>query len=205
MTNDNLVNLLGAILTFVALRYALQPSRWRMAGVGVVVGLMMITKLSALPIALALVVLALMAAGWKRRAEFLGIGVAATLAISGWYFIQNTVRYGDPTARATSARYLAQLGGLGTFIGVPYRMGNPVSLVFDRVPDRLLNSFWYQSGWNQFSWPWPVNVLFSLVLVAALAGLTHRHLNRNAVLGSSDDCRYWPLVDLGDCHPDGDV
>ena len=69
ITNDNLVNLLGAILTVVALRYALQPSRWRMAAVGVVVGLLMITKLSALPIALVLVVLALMAAGWKRRVE----------------------------------------------------------------------------------------------------------------------------------------
>ena len=182
ITNDNLVNLLGAILTVVTLRYALQPSRWRMAAVGVVVGLLMITKLSALPMALVLVVLALMAAGWKGRAESLGIGVAATLAISGWYFIQNTVRYGDPLARAASARYLSQVGGLGVWIGATYKIGNPVNLVLGRVPDRLLNSFWYQSGWNQFSWPWPVNLLFSLVLAAAVAGLIHRHLNRNVLL-----------------------
>ena len=51
VTNDNLVNLLGAVLTFVALRYVVSPTRWRMALVGAIVGLLVITKLSALPMA----------------------------------------------------------------------------------------------------------------------------------------------------------
>jgi hypothetical protein len=182
VTNDNLVDLLGAILTVVALRYARVSSRLRMAVVGAVVGLLLITKLSALPIALVLVVLPFMTTGWKRRAEYFGIGVLSTLLVSGWYLIQNTVRYGDPLARAASARYLAQIGGLGTFAGVPYEVTNPLSLIFVRVPVRILNSFWYQSGWNQFRWPWPVNLLFSIVLAAALVGLVHRHVDHKALV-----------------------
>ena len=182
VTNDNLVDLLGAILTVAALRYARVSSRLRMAVVGVVVGLLLMTKLSALPIALVLVALPFMTTGWKRRAEYFGIGVLSTLFISGWYLVQNTVRYGDPLARAASARYLTQIGGLGTYAGVPYKAGNPLSLIFVRVPVRILNSFWYQSGWNRFHWSWPVNLLFSLVLAAALVGLVHRHIDHKALV-----------------------
>ena len=58
VTNDNLVNLLGAVLTFLALRYALNPNRWRMAAVGAVFGLLVTTKLTTLPVALVIPVLA---------------------------------------------------------------------------------------------------------------------------------------------------
>ena len=67
VTNDNLVDLLGAVLTFVALRYARSPGRGRIAVVGAVVGLLLMTKLSTLPIAIVLVPLAFMATGWKKR------------------------------------------------------------------------------------------------------------------------------------------
>jgi 4-amino-4-deoxy-L-arabinose transferase-like glycosyltransferase len=182
VSNDNLVDLLGAVLTFVALRYARRPGRWRMAVVGAVIGLLLITKLSTLPMAFVLVALSFMATGWRRRVESLGIGVLSTLVVSGWYLVQNTVRYGDPLARAASARYLAQVGGLGTFF-TPYKAGNPVSLIFVRVPERILNSFWYQSGAvNQFQWSRPVNLLFSLVLAAALVGLVHRHIDHRTLV-----------------------
>ena len=182
VTNDNLVNLLGAILTFVALKYARAPSRWRMAAVGAVFGLLVTTKLSTLPVALVLVALAFMVQGWKRRAEFLGVGAGTALAFCGGYLIQNTVRYGDPLAVRASARYLAQVGGLGAPFLQPYKAGNPLTLVFVKVPKRILDSFWYQSGWNQFHWSWPVNLMFSLVLAGALAGLVHRHVDRRMLI-----------------------
>jgi hypothetical protein len=182
VTNDNLVDLLGAVLTFTALRYARAPSRWRMAAVGAVVGLLLITKLSALPIAIVLAVLAFLVTGWKQRAEFLGIGVLSTLACSGWFLIQNTVRYGDPLARRASAGYLSVTEGLGTPFGQAYKAGNPLSLIFVRVPRRILDTFWYQSGWNQFRWSWPVNIIFSVVLAGALAGLFHRHVDRKTLV-----------------------
>jgi hypothetical protein len=181
VTNDNLVNLLGAILAFLALRYVREPTRWRIAWVGAIFGLLVATKLSALPVGLVIVTLAFMVAGWKRRVELLGTGALAALAVCGWYLMQNTVRYGDPLARSASARYLAQVGGLGTLLA-PYKAGNPLSLIFDRVPARIGNTFWYQSGWGQFHWPWPVNLVFWLVLAGSLAGLVNRHVDHNVLI-----------------------
>jgi len=182
VTNDNLVDFLGAVFTLVALRYARAPSRWRIATVGGVFGLLVITKLSVLPVALVLVALAWMVPGWRRRAGFLAVSVLAALGVSGWYLVQNTVRYGDPLARAASSHYLEFVGGLGTF-WAPYKVGNPFSLVFDRVPVRIGNSFWYQSGWNQFRWSWPVNLLFWLVAAAMLVGLfVHRDVGRRRLV-----------------------
>lgn len=90
VTNDNLVNLLGAILTFVALRYLVSPTRWRMALVGAVIGLLITTKLSALPFAVIFVVLALRRREWLKSAQLLAIGFVTTLMVCGWYLIQNT-------------------------------------------------------------------------------------------------------------------
>src|ERR1700722_19127645 len=144
VTNDNLVNLLGAVLAVTALRYLMVPSRLRVMAVGLVVGLLLITKLSSFPIVIVLLVLPFMTRGWKRRLESLGIGVATTIGVSGWYFVQNAVRYGDPLARSASAHYLSQIGGLGTFPGQLYKVTDPLKVYFVDVPVRVLDSFWYQ-------------------------------------------------------------
>ena len=49
VTNDNLVNTLGALLTVVALWSLASPSTTRLIALGAVLGLTVITKLSALP------------------------------------------------------------------------------------------------------------------------------------------------------------
>ena len=182
VTNDNLANLLGAILVFLALKFTRAPTGWRMAAVGAVLGLLVTTKLSALPLAVVLVALPSLVPGWKRRTELFGVGLLAAVGVSGWYLIQNTVRYGDPLASTASTRYLAQVGGLGTYVGLPYKVEHPLTLVFVEVPRRVINAFWYQSGWNQFHWAWPVNLLFWLVLTAALTGLIHRGIDRGVIV-----------------------
>jgi hypothetical protein len=107
----------------------------------------------------------------------LAIGTLAAFVACGWYLIQNTVRYGDPLARTASARYLAQVGGLGTFF-TPYVVTNPVSLVFVRVPQRIADGFWYVSGSvGQFHWSWPANLVFWIALAAAVAGIIGRHID----------------------------
>ncbi len=78
VTNDNLVNLLGAVLTFCTLRYALAPSRWRMAVVGLVLGLLLVTKVSTSPLILLLPVLAFFVPEWRRRLVLFGVGVVST-------------------------------------------------------------------------------------------------------------------------------
>ena len=171
VTNDNLVNLLGALLAFVALRYVITPSPWRMAWVGVVTGLLVTTKLSVLPLALVVVVLAYLAGGWRRSAGHLALGYASTAGVCGWYLIQNTVRYGDPLALRASEHYLAQVGGLGTPYGQPYHVSDPLALIFVHVPSQIVRTFWYQSDWGVFHWPLPVNLAFFVASALALAGL----------------------------------
>ena len=189
VTNDNLVDLLGAVLVFLALRFAKAPSRWRMAAVGCVSGLLITTKLSVLPVVLIVVALAMLVPGWARRAGLVVAGYGSALLVSGWYLIQNTVRYGDPLARSASAHYLSLDGGLGTYFG-PYVVTDPFKLIVVQVPQRILQTFWYQSGWNQFQWSRPVNILFCIVTAGALAGLIHRHLKRETMV---------PLVAIAIC------
>ena len=181
VTNDNLVDLLGAVLTFLALRYVLAPSGKRMAAVGVVYGLLVLTKLTTLPMALVIVALALLAHGWKRRIEYFGIGAVASVIVCGWYLVQNTVRYGDPLARRTSAHYLSLLGALGSPIGKPYIVSDPVKTIVVQVPQRIVETFWYVSDWNRFHWSWPVDLVFTVVLAICLVGLVGQRPKRRAV------------------------
>ena len=115
VTNDNLVDLLGALLAFAAFRCFVSPTRWRMAFVGAVVGLLITTKRSALPFTVILIVLAFRRREWLKRVQLIAIGSVACIAVCGWYLIQNTLRYGSPLALGASERYLGEVGGLGTY------------------------------------------------------------------------------------------
>lgn len=185
VTNDNLVNLLGAVLAFVSLRCFVRPTRWRMALVGAVVGLLIVTKLSALPFAIVLVPVAFGRRKWLERVQLIAVGCVTSLAVCGWYLIQNTYRYGSPLASSASERYLAKVGGLGT-LGSPYKVTDPIRFIVVNVPDRFLHVFWYGSGWSAtFRWPWPVGLALWLILALSLIGLIGRHISRGklAVLG----------------------
>jgi Dolichyl-phosphate-mannose-protein mannosyltransferase len=190
VTNDNLVSLLGAVLTLVALRYVRAPGLWRMALVGAVFGLLFATKQSTLTVGLVLLVLVLVVQSWRRRAQHLAVALIAALATCGWYLIQNSVRYGDPLARTATTKYLTDSGGLGTWPGTPYKVTDPLKLVFFDVPQRIFDLFWYESGWLPFRWSWPVSLLFWSVCVAALFGLIHRrvHVERRILV------TLWALV-----------
>ena len=182
VTNDNLVSLLGAALTLVALRYVERPGRRRIALVGAVFGLLIVTKQSAVTVGLVLIVLVMMVKTWKLRAQHLVIALITALAVCGWYLIQNTLRYGDPLARHATERYLTASGGLGNFPEIPYVVTDPLHLVFIDVPQRIFGLFWYESGWLPFKWPWPVNLLFWAICGAALLGLVHARAQRRILL-----------------------
>jgi hypothetical protein len=181
VTNDNLVDLLGAVLVLLSLRYAKAPSSWRIAWVGVVFGLLITTKLSTLTVGLAILALACLVPGWVRRLQFAVIGLGTALLVSSWYLIQNTVRYGDPLAHAATIRYLAKMDALGGKIrlgdfNVVYTVADPLRHVFMSVPARIAQTFWYQSGWNTFHWSWQVNVAVTIAFACALIGLFGRHV-----------------------------
>jgi hypothetical protein len=169
VTNDNLVNPLGAALAYCAVRFCISPTRRWAAAVGTILGLLTITKLSALPVAAVLLPLAIASKGWIRRLEILAITASTALLVCGWYLIQNDIRYGDPLALAASRHYLGQAGGLGTF-GPTYVVTDPLRLVFVDVPLRIWYGFW-EGSWGLPSWPWPVLLVFWSGLVFALLGL----------------------------------
>ncbi len=181
VTNDNLVNLLGAVLGYLALRFIMSPGIWTMAWVGATFGLLVETKLSALPMGLVIVILVFLVPAWKRRLSLLAVAGGGAVLTCGWYLIQNAVRYGDPLARVASARYLALNGGLGTFLQ-PYRVKDPLSLVFWHVPRTIVNSIWYQSGWNEFHWSMPVNVVITAVVLMVLFGIYGQKIRRDVLI-----------------------
>jgi len=186
VTNDNLSNLLAALLTFFALRFVASPTRWRMALVGATVGLLIVTKLSALPLAVVIFVLAFRQHEFLRRAEMIATGCLASVLVCAWYLIQNTVRYGDPLAAAASQRYLTQIGGgLGMPYGVPFRVIDPLKTIVLEVPTRFIHVFFYGWGWDNVflkPLPLPVSLLFWVLLAFALVGLFGRHASRGVLV-----------------------
>jgi 4-amino-4-deoxy-L-arabinose transferase-like glycosyltransferase len=179
VTNDNLVNFLGAVLVYLALRFTLKPSWQRMAWVGACFGLMVDTKLSALVLGLLIVVLALVVTGWRRRVEYALIGVTTALVFSSWYLAWNWVHYGSPLANHAASRYLASDGALETLHGRPYVVSDPLRLIFDTVPRSLDSALYYASGWSTFLWPAWVNLIITIVVVGVLViGLRKTHADR---------------------------
>ena len=169
VTNDNLVNTLGAGVAYAAVRASATRTAAWIAAVGAVLGLLVITKLSALPAVIVLIPLVLMRKGWIVRAKAVGAAIAPILLIGGWYLVQNQVRYGDPLTAAATSHYLAPIGGLGSF--GPYVVHNPLQLVFAGVPSKIFARFWYSSMFPPFSWPALANSVFWVALVLSLAGL----------------------------------
>jgi 4-amino-4-deoxy-L-arabinose transferase-like glycosyltransferase len=173
VTNDNLVNLLGAALAYCAVRLVATPSAWRAIAVGGVLGAIVLTKLSALPVFLVLIPALFARPAWRARAALLAWIAGATLVVCGWYLIGNTISYGDPLALAASQRYLQLSGGLGTFY-TPYVIAHPLRLVFSDVPGRIFRGFWYTSGWTQFTWPTGISLALWVLLGGALMGLRRK-------------------------------
>lgn len=118
VNNDNLVTLLGAILTFTALQFTRTRTTSSMVATGATYGLLITTKLSVIPIGLILPVLAVLVPTCRRQVVVFAYGTLSALAASVWYLAQNWARYGDPLALRASTTYLSHVGGLGTRPGV---------------------------------------------------------------------------------------
>ena len=166
VTNDNLVTFLGAVLTYCALRFSDRSATGWMLAAGTVFGLLVTTKLSVIPLALLIPLLALLAPTWRRRWCLFVCGALSALAVSAWYLIQNWIRYGDPLARHDSIVYLTRLGGLGAYFGypIPYVVRDPLHLIVVDVPNRIVTN-WYEShgggstGRHQLASSWRVSSL----------------------------------------------
>ena len=142
---------------------------WKGAGVtGLVLGLAILTKVSAL-LLLPLALIALVVAGRQQRSEEEveslrrwvaegGVMVAVALAVGGWWYLRNGLLYGDPL-------------GIRVHVGTPWGRPAPVSLIalLPELP-RVYRSFWGAFGWGHVEFPPAVYLLLGGLVVLALVG-----------------------------------
>ena len=111
-----------------------------------------------------------MSAG-RRLASLLVYG-ATFLVVSGWWFFLNVHWYGDPLAKTASENHLREiLPGLIVNGGLADRM-------LHDVPNGIWSTFFYVSGWNQFSWSDGWYLPLWALLVSGLVGLVVRDVLR---------------------------
>ncbi|HUF85647.1 MAG TPA: phospholipid carrier-dependent glycosyltransferase, partial [Acidimicrobiia bacterium] len=181
VNNDNLANALGALVCVAAVYAATRPGparrpiAWSVL-LGVLVGALVLTKLSALPlvagVALATVFMVRNGRdglGALRLAGAFAANAAAALVVSGWWLVRNVDWYGDPFASdATHDHFVEVLPGLVVGAGASF------DRAFVELPRELWRTFWYSSGWNQLRWDEWSYLPFWLLLAVALFGIARR-------------------------------
>jgi 4-amino-4-deoxy-L-arabinose transferase-like glycosyltransferase len=190
VNNDNLANTLGGLLTLLLVVFVLRYTPlgehergrlWWTAAIGATLGLLVLTKASTIPLALAAVVaIVILRSSWRSLMTMLAVTAGSALVVCGWWLVQNQVRYGDPLAHRASIDYLGPIGGLGPRV---FRTPPMLRLLFADVPATVYHSFWYNSGWGYFRWPTLAYIPFWLALVAALAGLFVVRRNAHRPIG----------------------
>jgi len=189
VTNDALVIPLSSLalvgtLAYVRTRGCSSVRAAALAsGVGLTLGAATLTKLNALPlIPVLLGGLFLARTSLSRRVRDAGLAVAGWFAACGWWFVHNTREYGDPLAREATRAYLDELVP-SLIVPVPW-FDTERFLYF--VPQSLVETSWYNAGWNQLFAPFAFNLVLALVAaVAVFSGLR--------AFATGPASRLWPL------------
>jgi hypothetical protein len=175
VNNDNLLNVLGALLVFLVVRWVTQPpsSTARRIGaaavLGMVFGALVITKLSGLSMVVGVVVaIVCIGARLGERLLLLVASAASAALVSGWWLVRNVVIYGDPLALSETKAFLREHVPINIVGGDPF-----FERVLVTIPRGLFETTFYVSGWNQppFKWPGWAHLIFWLLALGALAGL----------------------------------
>ena len=187
VNSDNLVNLIAAAVVYLSVRSLTvdHPSSRQVRrfaiGLGLLVGLSLATKLTAVAIVLpALFAVARLA---RRSGQFrVTIPLFALLCtIPSLPWIIFTAReYDDPFAGRVSGEYFdAVIPGL-------MRKHVTADVYFTELPTGLWRTFWYSSGWNQYFWSDVAYLPFWLLLVPAVVwggrAMWRRHEHRDLLV-----------------------
>ena len=194
VNNDNLSNLMGNLLVLLLIRLWKAEKRpsWRdYALIGVVVGCGILSKLS-IGVLIPFVAVILATLSWRFRdwRPFVVGGAVSgglTIAIAGWWYWRNYVRYGDPT-------------GLEAFLGMAGRRTVPADwgqIWAER--ESFLRAWWGFFGGMNVSMSGAVYTVFNLIggiaLLSALAFLLVR------VYRADWDRRQWGAVAITLLYP----
>lgn len=107
ITNDVALNAIGTAALFAWFKAYREPEfdRYLILS-GMLVGLAVITKLTALALIPPLALLAVLRAGSLRRFALSALGSASGfLAVAGWWFVRNIIAYGEYTGFANATQY----------------------------------------------------------------------------------------------------
>jgi hypothetical protein len=163
VSNDALITALtGAALwaLVVALRAERRAGPWLIFGL--LAGLASLTKVSGLLLPLLGAMMAIMAGIRRRDARIAALGVAVSLGglllCTGWWYLHNTMLYGDPFGlRIHFAEYGRQEA---------LALGNLV-----KQARSVETSFWAAFGWGTVTLPAWIYLGLRLAVLAALPGL----------------------------------
>ncbi|NLX09203.1 MAG: DUF2142 domain-containing protein [Chloroflexi bacterium] len=163
ISNDGLLNLLATLVLWLLLRQLRSgPTRRSMALLGLALGALLLTKVSAtfiaLPVALAVLP--------DRRAwRHLPLMALLIVLVAGWWYARNWIEYGDPTGTYTMLRTWAA------------EVIRPGTLALDVGLERLpyaYESVWARFGQGAVAVPAGLYTAFDLFLVMALGGVLIR-------------------------------
>jgi 4-amino-4-deoxy-L-arabinose transferase-like glycosyltransferase len=169
INNDNLANTLAALATLLAVVIVSANLSARVqvcaaVALGVLAGLLGLTKVSTLPLLVAFVLAMVLARSGRVVRSLVSFGLAF-LATFGWWLILNQTWYGDPFAKKAGEDHLRRL--------LPGLITNGLSAhrAFVDVPKGIWSTFFYSSGWNQFFWSDRWYIPFWILLAVGLLGL----------------------------------
>jgi hypothetical protein len=163
VSNDPLLAALGAAILWwcLAPNAAAAPLRWAL-GAGLLFGLALLTKQSALLLGPVILLAGWRAAGGNlRRAAVVTAAWGGTaLLMAGWWFLRNLALYGDLFGLA---QFRAE------FFTQPFAWDDPAS--WAAAAQQLFASFWARFGWMSLLAPrWAVWV-YGIVCLLAAGGL----------------------------------
>ncbi len=146
--NDALTNLLFAGALFLsAILLTEKPTARHLFGLGIVVGLALLTKATAvllLPISAVAVGLSALrhSAGWGGAVQHTGLVLTIALAIGGWWFVRNAMLYNDPLLQRTFVEVFAGTARAQDFLDAGMSFGDYLRL----VANWTFRSFWFAYG-----------------------------------------------------------
>ncbi len=165
VSNDPLTIMLGCLLVYLAVRWVQQPGSprtgWHAAAMGLTLGLLLITKQSALAL-IPLPFAALLLGSGKRTGQIRHAAVVAgtSAVVAGWWYIRNETLYGDPLGLQAFQQTFAT-GDFSYRSWQNWRDGGW----------NLLRSSWGAFGWLTLPLPDGAFAVMQVILLVACAGL----------------------------------
>ncbi len=182
VNNDTLYILIATLALWVMVRMSQNGHGGRAVGLGMVVGLAALTKLSGLVLLLPALLAAWVGARRKgvRAWPFLLGVVGGFILVAGWWYARNLAVYGEPlgiTRLAAFARY-------------PFSALDSSAWTYEIA--WFLRSFWALFGWYNVAIGPRAYIILLLVMLACAVGLGVARVKRHPIFSFSDE--KWPLI-----------